>query len=217
MTIGGFAGAHLLACGVAAVGFGRALTQPATAAVIARLLPEFGHHRAFTAKYAISNLGMALGAVGGAAVMYNGIGPGAKSLWWAAALAFGVAAATIAVTFPRPPAGAAQVRCGVIQAAPSYRLVWADNAMRRVLIVALLTSVAGYGVYTSGLPVLAVVAHDSAVLSWAARRIAPLSQPACRSHATSDGDGTRGNSWWRPHWSGRSAGCCARHWPKPLS
>jgi MFS family permease len=46
-------------------------------------------------------------------------------------------------------------------------VVFADRALLRVLLVASLTSAAGYGVYNAGLPVLAVISGDPGIMSWA--------------------------------------------------
>lgn len=153
----------LLGVAVAAVGFGWSVTLPAYATLIAGLVPEAAQGRAFTLQYALFNAGMGAGS---AAAVLVPAGRGMTVLWWVAAGTCLVAVAAVWASYTRTPGGAA-AGTDAGHAAGGYRTLLADRGLLRVLLVAVLTSAAGYGVYNAGLPVLAVVGGDPGVMSWA--------------------------------------------------
>jgi MFS family permease len=160
-------GAVLLGMGVAAVGFGWSVTLPAYSTLIAGLVPEAGHGRAFTFQYALFNAGMGAGAAAGALVTHRAITTSMTLLWWVAAATCLIAVGAVWIARARTPATPPAGQPGA--AAPQtggYRAVLADRALLRVLAAAALASAAGYGIYNAGLPVLAIIAEDPAVMSW---------------------------------------------------
>ncbi|MEZ0075300.1 MFS transporter [Planotetraspora sp. GP83] len=188
-------GVVLLGVAVVSVGFGWSVTLPAYSTLIAGLVRPVDHARAFTVQYALFNAGMGAGAAAGALVTHHAVGGDLPLLWWVAGVT--CAAAVVFVRISRakatvPPqtpvasddllaasqseSGAPAAVIDATSAAPDaspqaalggYRRVLADRALLRVLLAAALTSAAGYGVYESGLPVLAVISGDPAAMSWA--------------------------------------------------
>ncbi|MFF5228338.1 MFS transporter [Dactylosporangium sp. NPDC000521] len=151
------AGGHplLLGCAVAAVGFGWAVTLPAYATLIAGLVPEEAHGRTFTLQFALFNAGMGAGSA--AAVLVADL----PWLWWAAAGTCLVAIVAVRGSYTGGRRGTKTVPDA------GYRALLADRRLLRVLAVAVLTSAAGYGVYTAGLPVLAIHSGHPDLMSWA--------------------------------------------------
>lgn len=119
---------------------------------------------------------MGAGAATGAVLIRGAVGAGMAPLWWIAAATCVVAVVTVRLAFlssqtapppppsPSPPPAAAPA--ATMRPVGGYRMVFADRALLRVLLAAVLMSAAGYGVYNAGLPVLAVLAADPAVMSW---------------------------------------------------
>ncbi|WP_327003744.1 MFS transporter [Dactylosporangium sp. NBC_01737] len=155
----------LLGCAVAAVGFGWSVTLPAYATLIAGLVPQAAQGRAFTLQFALFNAGMGAGSAAGVLV---GIGD-LTALWWVAAATCLVAVGAVWAAHTRTPTGApaTAVQGTAPAAGGGYRALLADRALLRVLLVALLMSAAGYGVYNAGLPVVAVTGGDPGAMSWA--------------------------------------------------
>lgn len=147
-------GGVLLGASVATIGFGWSLTLPAYSALIGGLAPEGMGGRAFTAQYALFNVGMGSGAATGAVTVRNGITGTLAVLWVVAA-----ASCLAAIVLVQLARGRAPVRPAADGERPSggYRAVLADRALRPVLVATLLFTAAGYGVYNAGLPVLAVL------------------------------------------------------------
>ncbi|GAB3827942.1 MFS transporter [Dactylosporangium cerinum] len=153
----------LLGCAVAAVGFGWSVTLPAYATLIAGLVPEAAQGRTFTLQFALFNAGMGAGSAAGVLVTSGNL----TALWWVAAATCVVAIGAVRRSYashirtPLPTPGASE------PSAAGYRSLLADRSLLRVLLVALLTSAAGYGVYNAGLPLLAVTGADPRAMSWA--------------------------------------------------
>ncbi|MEV0568429.1 MFS transporter [Dactylosporangium sp. NPDC050588] len=150
-------GSHplLLGCAVAAVGFGWAVTLPAYATLIAGLVPEEAHGRTFTLQFALFNAGMGAGSA--VAVLVADL----TRLWWAAA-----GTCLVAIVAVRWSYTGGQRTTSTLTG-PGYRALLTDRRLLRVLLVAALTSAAGYGVYTAGLPVLAIHSGRPDLMSWA--------------------------------------------------
>jgi MFS family permease len=168
-----------LGLGIAAVGFGWSVTLPAYATLIAKLVPASGHTRAFTIQYALLNVGIAAGAAGGALVVHRSVNESLAVLWWVAAATCVLAAGAVwlshaAAHQPMTAATSTPLAWRVRRRAATqsrrrpggYRLVVIDRALLPVLLAAVLASAAGYGVYNAGLPVLAILAGDPAIMSW---------------------------------------------------
>ncbi|MEV4513644.1 MFS transporter [Dactylosporangium sp. NPDC049525] len=153
----------LLGCAVAAVGFGWSVTLPAYATLIAGLVPEAAQGRAFTLQFALFNAGMGAGSAAGVLVGTDDL----TGLWWVAAATCLVAVAAVWASYTRAPAGTPAARDRDAAPAGGYRALLADRALLRVLLVALLMSAAGYGVYNAGLPVVAVTGGDPGAMAWA--------------------------------------------------
>ncbi|GAA3198459.1 MFS transporter [Dactylosporangium siamense] len=147
----------LLGCAVAAVGFGWSVTLPAYATLIAGLVPEAAQGRAFTLQFALFNAGMGAGSAAGVLVDLT-------ALWWVAAVTCVVAIGAVRWSYTRTPPAPPRAS---VPSAGGYRSLLADRALLRVLLVALLASAAGYGVYNAGLPLLAVTGADPRAMSWA--------------------------------------------------
>jgi MFS family permease len=153
----------LLGCAVAAVGFGWSVTLPAYATLIAGLVPQAAQGRAFTLQFALFNAGMGAGSAAGVLAGTDDL----TGLWWVAAATCVVAVAAVWVSYTRTPAGT-QTDAGPAPATGGgYRALLADRALLRVLLVAVLMSAAGYGVYNAGLPVVAVTGGDPGAMAWA--------------------------------------------------
>jgi MFS family permease len=150
----------LLGSAVAAVGFGWSVTLPAYATLIAGLVPDAAQGRTFTLQFALFNAGMGAGSAAGVLVASDDL----TALWWVAAATCVVAIGAVRWSYTRTPAPAA---VAPVPSAGGYRPLLADRALLRVLLVALLTSAAGYGVYNAGLPLLAVTSADPRAMSWA--------------------------------------------------
>jgi MFS family permease len=158
----------LLGFAVAAVGFGWSVTLPAYSTLIAGLVPESEQSRAFTLQFALFNAGMGAGAAAGALVTGRAVTENLAMLWWVAAATCLVAVASVWASYAKahsrtPTASAADAA----RATGGYRVLFADRKLLRVLLVAALTSAAGYGVYNAGLPVVAVISGDPGAMSWA--------------------------------------------------
>jgi MFS family permease len=154
LAVSAGSGAVLLGASVATIGFGWSLTLPAYSTLIGGLAPEEVRGRAFTAQYALFNVGSGAGAAAGAVTVRNGVTGTLAVLWGVAAATCLVAIVLVQLARKRAPArsGAAEER-----ASGGYRAVLADRALRPVLVATLLFTTAGYGVYNAGLPVLAVL------------------------------------------------------------
>lgn len=148
-------GVAVLGAGVAAVGFGWSVTMPAYSTLIARLVSGGAQPRAFTARYALFNVGMGLGAASGALMMAAGLAGALTLMWWLAAATCLVAVVTVWLARARDP-GAPVAAPDADQSAGGYRRVFADRSLLRVLLATLLFATAGYGVYAAGLPILAI-------------------------------------------------------------
>ncbi|GAA2887055.1 hypothetical protein GCM10010517_50880 [Streptosporangium fragile] len=159
-------GAPVLGVGVTLVGFGWSVTLPAYSTLIATLVPPAAHPRTFTLQYGLFNAGMGAGAAIGAPIVHQTSGAGFTSLWWLAAATCVASMACVHLsrtrTSPPPPIPTAARPAG------DHRRVLADRTLLRALLAAALTSAAGYGVYESALPALAVVSGDPGAMSWAA-------------------------------------------------
>lgn len=145
-------GVAVLGAGVAAVGFGWSVTMPAYSTLIARLVSGGARSRAFTARYALFNVGMGLGAASGALMMAAGT---LTLMWWLAAATCLVAIVTVWLARARDPGGLVAAP-DADHPAGGYRRVFADRSLLRVLLATLLFATAGYGVYAAGLPILAI-------------------------------------------------------------
>jgi MFS family permease len=156
-----------LSLGMAAVGLGWSVIMPAYSTLIARVVAEDDRGRAFTFQHALLNAGMGAGAVAGAFLTFRAIGPDLALLWWIAAGTCVVGLGTLSMSYTRTPLSQRGTEPQKPEpGARGYRSVLADRAMRRVLLAMLLASAAGYGVFNAGLPVLAVLAGDPAVMAW---------------------------------------------------
>ncbi|HKD97035.1 MAG TPA: MFS transporter, partial [Micromonosporaceae bacterium] len=150
-------GAGMLGAGVAAVGFGWSVTLPAYSTLIARMVSGEAQSRAFTARYALFNVGMGIGAAIGALLMPHGLAGALALLWWLASATCVASIAIVWLARARDHAVSAAAPGDGDEPVPGgYRRVFADRPLRRVLVAALLFAAAGYGVYGAGLPVLAI-------------------------------------------------------------
>jgi hypothetical protein len=120
------------------------------------------------AKFVLFNAGMGAGAAAGALVSHRAVTESLALLWWVAVATCAVAMAAVWISYAKQhalPQTAPDLDAA--RATGGYRVVFADRALLRVLLVASLTSAAGYGVYNAGLPVVAVISGNPGIMSWA--------------------------------------------------
>jgi MFS family permease len=152
------------AAGIALVGLGASVCIPALSSLIGEATPEPLRTRMYTMEYALFNVGLGIGTAAGALGISHGRA-GMLVQWPVAAGVYALAGGAVALGWLR-----GERHVGAVLAstpAGGYRVVLADRRLLRVLLMALIVMVAGYGLYVAGLPALSLLGSDPRALTWA--------------------------------------------------
>jgi MFS family permease len=153
------------ALGIALVGFGASVALPSLSTLIGAATTEEQRSRVYTFEYALFNVGLGIGLLAGALGIAHGRS-GMLIQWPVAAVVYACAGASVAVGWLRMRRPVVAASEASVAQAGGYRTVLTDRKMLRVLAMALIVMLAGYGLYGAALPALSLLGSDPRALTW---------------------------------------------------